>query len=197
MKTRFIAAAAALCLLMAGVATPASAQPFQTPAYKTSGFQLGAYLSGVGASYEESNETDSGGGLTFRLGYGFGKFALYAAGTGASMESGDYTLAHVDLGARYLFTDSRLRPYLQAALTGRASEIGFLGNSIEVRGAGPTLGAGLEYGLGRSAALDLGLNYTFGKYTEARLNNGPWEDLGSEGTQSSTARVDLGVIWRP
>jgi opacity protein-like surface antigen len=189
-------AVAVLALLMSFLtAAPSSAQVI--PQYNTSGIQLGAYLTGIGASYEGGDETDSGGGLTFRIGYGFSRFSIFAAATGASMDSGDYTLAHFDVGGRVLLADARLRPYLQAAFTGRAAEIDVLGENLQIRGAGPSVGGGLEYAFSRTAALDVGLHYTFGKYSEGRLNNGSWEDLGAEGMKSSTARFDVGVIWRP
>jgi hypothetical protein len=39
------------------------------------------------------------------LGYGFGsRFSIFLAGTGSSMDSGDYKLAHADFGGRYLLS---------------------------------------------------------------------------------------------
>ncbi len=166
--------------------------------YNNSGLQLGAYLNGTGATYEDVDETDSGSGFTVRVGYGFGnRVSLFLAGTGSSMESGDYTMGHADLGARYLFSEARLRPYMQAAISGRAAIVDLGSETLEMRGVGPSLGAGLEFGITRSAAIDLGLNYTLGRYTEARFRGNSWEDLGNDGMKSSSARVDLGLIWRP
>lgn len=187
----------ALSLLAATVsAAPVLAQ--EPTLYKTSGVQLGAYLSGTGATYDGSDETDSGSGLTLRLGYGFNeRISIYAAGTGASMEQGDYTLGHFDVGARFLVSQARLRPYLQAAYTGRAASIDIGGETLDIRGAGPSIGGGIEYAFGRAAALDVGLNYSLGSYSEGRLGGGEWEDFGSEDLSSTSARVDIGLIWRP
>jgi hypothetical protein len=188
------AAAAALLLVVAAPALAAA----QDGTERTAGFQLAAYVSGTGAMYEGADEADSGAGLTVRLGYGFtGRIAAYASASGASMESGDYTLAHADLGARFLLTDRRLRPYVQAALSGRAASIRIFDEVFEMRGVGPTVGGGFEYGVGRSAALDVGMSYTFGKFTETRFGGGPWEKIGSDAPGSSTVRLDVGMMWRP
>jgi hypothetical protein len=184
---------AAIALALAAAA-PAAAQE----AYKTSGFVLGAYLTGAGVTVEDSDEADSGAGLTLRLGYGFGdRLAVYAAGTGSSMEDGDYNMGHFDLGLRYLLSTARLRPYAQGAISGRALVIPFLGTDLEARGSGVTFGGGLEYSFGRTAALDVGLDYTVGKYTEGRVSGEPWEDLGNESFSSNSARFNVGVVWRP
>jgi hypothetical protein len=66
-------------LVIAAVATavataPAAAQGPQESwpmDYKTSGLALGLSLNGTAATFEEGDETDSGGGIGFRLGYGF------------------------------------------------------------------------------------------------------------------------------
>lgn len=196
MRNRALTIAAAA--LLAASAHAQAQDDFAGSQYKTSGVQIGAYLNGTSATYEQGDETDSGVGLTLRLGYGFGnRLSVFFAATGSSMDSGDYTLAHADFGARYLFADARLRPYVQGAFSGRALRFDFAGETLEARGAAPTVGAGLEYGLGRSAALDVGLNYTFGNYNEGRLSGGSWEDLGEDRIESGSARVDVGVVWRP
>jgi hypothetical protein len=113
------------------------------------------------------------------------------------MEDGDYTMGHFDLGVRYLLSTARFRPYVEGAFSGRAVSIDVFGETLEIRGAGPTVGGGLEYSFGRAAALDVGLAYTFGKYTEGRLGGGSWEDLGNESIKGTSARFNIGVVWRP
>jgi hypothetical protein len=195
MKLRYAAVAA--CALLAW--SPAEAQtPLEGPEHSTAGFALGAYLNGTAASFEGGDGTESGGGLTLRLGYGFGSaFSVFVAGTGASMESGDYTLAHLDLGARYLLRTARLRPYVEGAVSAQNLRADLYGHTLEVRGGGPSVGGGLEYSFGRSAALDVGMRYTSGRFIKGRLVGEPWERLEGESFDATSARFDIGMVWRP
>ena len=180
-------------LALALVAAPAAAQE-----YPTSGFVLGAYVTGTGITVEDGDEADSGRGLTLRLGYGFGnRFSAYVAGTGSSMEQGDYIAGHFDLGARYLLSTARLRPYVEGALSGQALSIPVQGVDFETRGAGLTAAGGLEYSFSRKAALDVGLGWTFGEYNEGRIDGGEWVDLEEESFSSTSARLSIGIVWRP
>jgi opacity protein-like surface antigen len=195
--TKLRYAAAVACSLLAW--SPADAQsPFEGPEHRTSGFVLGAYLNGTAASFEGEEQMDSGGGLTLRLGYGpSSALSVFLAGTGASMESGDYTMAHVDLGARYLLRTARLRPYVEGGVSAQNMKADLFGYTVEVRGGGPTLGGGLEYSFGRSAALDVGMSYTFGRFTRGRVVGEPWEKLEGESFSATSARFDIGMVWRP
>lgn len=181
-------------LVAAVVAVPAAAQQ----QYKTAGFQLGAALNGTGLQVEDADEAESGGGLSLRLGYGFTpRVSVFAQGTGATMEDGDYSLGHFDLGVRYLFSTARLRPFVQGAVGGRAAQMELGGTDVELGGAALTLGGGLEYAFGRTAGLDVGLDYSFGKFDQARVDGGAWEDMGSESFSATSARFNVGVVWRP
>jgi hypothetical protein len=181
-------------LVAAVVAVPAAAQQ----QYKTSGFQLGAALAGTGIQVEDADEAESGAGLSLRLGYGFtDRVSVFAQGTGASMEDGDYDLGHFDLGVRYLFSTARLRPYVEGGVGARAVQMEIGGTDVEVAGGALTLGGGLEYSFGRTAGLDVGLDYTFGEFNQGRLDGGDWEDLESESFSATSARFNVGIVWRP
>ena len=96
--------------------TPLSAQQMDPPdtRSKVEGLTIGVYLNGTALQVEDSEDVESGGGLSLRLGYGLNDNAMiYVAGTGAAVEHADfddtYTLGHFDLGGRYLFGGSVAR----------------------------------------------------------------------------------------
>ena len=93
-------------------------------------FWLGVGFEGNGilANDALNSSTDSGGGIGLSVGYGFTpRWSLYSVLSGASMTasdfSGTYGLGHFDLGTRIHFgNDSgRVRPFVQAGLSGRAA----------------------------------------------------------------------------
>jgi hypothetical protein len=182
---------------LAAALTSLSFQP--VTAQNTSGLQLGVYLNGTSLSVQEEDDLESGGGIAARIGYGLPNgLSVFLGGTTARMDPGDYTLVHYDMGARYQFRNrARLRPYLEAAVSGNSVRFDFLGETIQMRGIGPTGGAGLEYGIGHSLALEAGLAYTFGRYTQARLSGERWEALDEDSFRTEAARFNLGIVWRP
>jgi hypothetical protein len=194
--------ALAVAAVLAGtLSTPVLAQRSNT-----SGFNLGVYLSPTAAEVEDADEADTGIGISLHLGYGFGEhFQVFARGAGANIESegfvnDEFVLAHFDLGGRYSFATSAsaVRPYLQAAFSGRAASFD-LGNegTLEVRGSGLTGGGGLEYFLSPSLAVEGGLSFTFGEFNEGRLDDGDWEDLDDAAFEINTTRLDIGISWHP
>ncbi|HVH12324.1 MAG TPA: hypothetical protein VM759_04690, partial [Longimicrobium sp.] len=119
------------CAVLLAAATPAAAQ-FETPAARSgvAGFSLGLFVNGSAATLDGSDEVDSGAGGSLALGYGFNdNLTAFIRGTGASIkpagsdDADRYTLAHADLGLRYSFagSNSALRPFVQAAVSGRAA----------------------------------------------------------------------------
>jgi opacity protein-like surface antigen len=192
-------------ILIASTATVVSAQ-FDEPitTSKTSGITLGVYLNGSSVKAEDQNESESGGGLSVRLGYGFSEnLQLYAAGTGANIEYADaddtYGMGHFDLGARYMFGSglNSARPYLNAAFSGRAASFDFGTETADLRGTGFTVGGGLEYFVNPSLAFEGGLDLTFGEFSEGRVGSGSWQDLGAESFRATSGRFNLGLAWHP
>jgi opacity protein-like surface antigen len=189
---------ASLVWCSAGVAQAAPTEQ----QFTTRGFQFTVGLTGAQATVEKGESATLGIGVSLHAGYGFTRrLSLFAGGTGTTMESGKYALAHVDLGARFLLSDGELRPYVQAAWTGRQAreEIPELIDArvVQIRGVGPSVGAGVEYGVSPEAAVDIGLVYTGGDYTEGKITKDPWTNLGSESFSGRTLRLTVGVTARP
>lgn len=194
--------ALALAAVVAGtLSTPAVAQQSNT-----AGLNLGLFLNGTAAQVEDSDENDTGGGLSLHLGYGFSQsFQLFARASASAIESegfedDQFALAHFDVGGRFSFgsTAIALRPYVQAAFSGRAAsfDLGSEGQ-LDVRGSGLSAGGGLEYFVSPSLAIEGGLSFTFGEFNEGRLDEGEWLDLDDAAFEMNTTRVDLGISWHP
>jgi opacity protein-like surface antigen len=198
MKTSTLAALlASLVSWSAGAAQPAPAPE----RFTTRGLQFGAGLTGARSSVEGGESSTDGIGVSFQVGYGLTRrLALVAGVTGTTMDGGSYALAHLDLGGRFLLSEARLRPYLQAALTGRLAreEIPehFDDTVLQFRGFGPSVGAGVEYGVSPEAAVDVGLTWTAGDYTEGKVTDEPWRKLGSESFGGRSLRFTVGVTLR-
>ena len=180
--------------------TPATASAQQGEAAVRSdptGFHLGAYLNGSALSVEDDDETESGAGLSLALGYGFNRtVALYLKATGANVEYADfddtYQLGHFDLGARFNLGGPQrsVLGFLTGGITGRAAVLD-LGEELTLSGVGPTLGGGVSVFLNPSLALEAGLVWTLGDFTEAEAGGFTEEiELGA-----TSARFDLGVSW--
>lgn len=196
-----------LCAVIVAVAaanTPVMAQVpgAPTPA-DTEGFQIGLGLNGSAIQSDDlSDETESGGGLFFRIGYGFTpSLTVFAGGAGASMNDGEYGLGQFDLGLRLHFPrGSSWVPFVEGAVTGRAlvidsSDLGTQ-DDLEVSGIGFTGGGGLDYYLNRSLSLGVELAWTFGDFTDAKMG-GESVDLGDESFGATTSRFNLGLTWWP
>lgn len=191
--------------LAAGTAAPVLGQDALVDARsKTTGIVLGAYLNGTALS-AEGEDVESGGGLSIRLGYGLNdRFELFTELHAASIRYANvddtYGLAHFDLGARLNLGQTTVawRPYLDAALTGRAASFSAGGGStLDLRGSGLSLGGGVHYFFNPKLALDAGLRLTFGSFSEGRLGNSGWVDLQDGSISGTSSRVNLGLAWRP
>lgn len=166
----------------------------------TRGFHIGLGLNGSAIRADElSSNTESGGGMHVKLGYGVSsKVSLFAAVMGASMEGGDYSLGQFDLGVRGYFPgSSRWVPSLEGALTGRAMVVDVgMSDDLEVTGVGFTVGGGIDYYVAPSASLGANLGWTVGKFTDAKLGDTS-ASLGSESFSALTTRFNIGLTWWP
>ena len=86
---------------------------------------------------------------------------------------------------------------MEAALSGRAATIDDGYDSLDVGGAGATLGGGIEYFASRNLAFEAALEFMYGTFSQGRLNGGAWEDLGDGGFAGTSTRVNLGIAWHP
>ncbi len=190
----------------------ASAQAVGSPRASTSNFFLGAALSGASIKFEgDGSETQTGGGIAVQLGYGFTpKFALFIEAAGGPIEpeeggDGEFTLGHLDLGARYHFTNPsrKLAPYLEAALTGRSlmakdvdfdDDPGTAQSEVTFSGAGFTFGGGLLYFFSPKWAFNGGLKWTVGEFNTVKVDNVSVSGFEADAT---SGRLNLGITWFP
>lgn len=207
-KKASIALAAAV--LIAGTASAQATGG--TARSSTSKLFLGAALSGASIKFEGDNsETQTGGGISLQLGYGFTpKFALFVEAAGGPIEpesAGDeqWTLGHFDIGARYHFANParKLTPYLEAALSGRAitaTDVDFdddpstAPSDVTFSGAGFSFGGGLLYFFNPKWAFNGGLKWTTGEFDTIKVDNVSVSGLEADAT---SARVNLGITWFP
>lgn len=176
------------------------------------GFMLNLHLAGNALSGTGSDAvTESGGGLGLTVGYGFSdRIALYLTFDGGSLEYDEdsgaaedesYDLGTFDLGVRVNFRNewNKLRPYLNAAITGVAAvdETDVLGEDVEstVAGGGITIGGGVQYFFSENFALDVGLQATQGAFTQVTIDDE--DEEFDEGVAFSASRLQLGVTWHP
>jgi len=198
MDHRSLAGLLAAAALLAGpVALVAQAPPSPVRSDPT-GFHLAGYLGGAGIVFEDDDEAEAGAGGALALGFGLNRtVTLYLEGAGASVEMADvsdtYILAHFDLGARLHFRgpEATVLPYVTVAYSGRAAQLDLDGDPFTIAGAGPSFGGGLLVFLSRSAALDFGVKWTVGSFTEAEYL-GAKEEIDLSAT---SARVSVGVGW--
>ena len=187
--------------------TPISVASAQAP---TEGFFVAPRVFSAGVSAEEGEEADAGGGLGLRFGYGFSKtVTAFVALEGASIDPGPdgvfrntepYALGSFDLGAQFnLLPSSGVNPFLRVALNGTSARynVDFLDadDDPEVRGGGLTLGAGADIRLSQALALELALDVASGTIQEVEVGNITVAGDGDDGY--ATARLGLGLVWRP
>jgi hypothetical protein len=176
----------------------------------TRGFNVGLHISGQGLDVENDDESRGAGGGGLILGYGFNRIVqAFLQIDGAQFDvqnaavEGDWTMAHIDLGARFHFANS-LRswvPYLLAAISARAVGVkdGQINQSTQAEeitftGGAFTLGGGIMFYFNESWAADLQLLGSGGRFTEVRADNVTIGDLDID---ASSGRFNLGVSWWP
>jgi hypothetical protein len=174
----------------------------------TRGFNLGIHVSA--ASLEVDNERSNAGGGGIWVGYGLNRTILiFAQADGAEFDvndasvEGKWTMGHGDLGVRFHFANS-LRswvPYLQTSITGRIVSVkdGVLNNvaqteTIELRGAGLTLGGGIVFYFNETLGLDLQLLWTGGKFTDLKVGD---VTVSGGDLDAQSARFNIGLSWWP
>jgi hypothetical protein len=193
-----------LALVALVAAAPAAAQSAEAPLARstTRGFALGAHLNGSSIQLGGSgSDAESGGGIGLMLGYGVSnRITLFARTDVAEVDytgvEGSYTLAHVDLGARYSFASAArsLRPYVEASLQGAGVTDEIEGDDVSISGGGFGIGGGLEYFFNPKLALDVGLGVTGGNFSNAKVNGESVEDIDEDFTSS---RFNIGISWHP
>ena len=196
-----LALAAAVVALLFSTADNAQAQRSNTR-----GIFLNAHLNAASIGYDEDEfDTQTGGGLGVQIGYGVSNLITLFLGVDGSVMSNDdvedsFTLTHVDLGAQFNLGKPRsaARPYGVIALTFRQATFEFdNANAPEVdfSGGGLTLGGGLKYFLSRALALDVGLNLTFGQFSDVEV--GGVTINNALDINATSGRLAVGLSWFP
>jgi hypothetical protein len=176
----------------------------------TSRFFLGISLNGSAIRFDDdSDEIDSGGGISAQLGWGFTQnFALIfdLSAAAISTDGGDFGLGHAEIGGRWHFVSPTraLVPFLEVGYAGRAivQEDMFyyddFGNSYSgdftLSGTGVAFGGGLQYHVTPAFALGGSMKWTVGKFTTVELDDVSVDGLDIKAT---TARLNLGFTWYP
>jgi len=191
-------------------ATPTAAPAASSRAARKSSserFWIGVGLEGNGllANDALNSDTDSGRGIGLSLGYGFTpRWSVYSVLSGASMTASDFTgtyaLGHFDLGTRIHFGNEsgRVRPFVQAALSGRAVTqdfyVGSRAYNVEASGAGVSFGGGLNAHFTPALAFSGAVTWSAGNFSAYKVNG---IEVPSDSLGATSARVHLGIVWFP
>jgi hypothetical protein len=186
-----------------------AATPLEGQKSTTRGLNLGVHLQASSLSVQDG-DADSGGGLGLRVGYGLNRIVtLYFEMDGVSVDSesadefqGTWTLGHVDLGARFHFANT-LRswvPYLDVAVGARAASV----NDVEVNGQSVgdisfsggsiSFGGGIYAYFSQTFALDVGVKFSGGEFTELDLGSVSLNNLDID---ANSTRFKVGIVWWP
>lgn len=191
-----------LVLFLAFVTASASAQPAVS---NTEGLFLQLAADGQALNYNEDDfdDTDNGGGLAARIGYGFSPvFTLYGGLSGASVDgetngviNNTYSFGAGEIGARFNFNrGSKLRPYLDVALRGVVASDDE--SDLEFRGGGAAVGGGLAYFVSPTVALDAALRVGGGGFNEVDFGRIS-ANINADDFGYGEGRLSLGVTLYP
>ena len=113
---------------------------------------------------------------------------------------GEWTLSHVDLGARFHFANA-LRswvPYLDAAIGGRVASVSNAEaenqaiGTVKFNGGALSLGGGLSVYLKENLALDVGVKASFGTFNEVEIGA---VSIGNLDIEATSTRFKVGIVW--
>ena len=141
------------------------------------------------------NVTDKGGGVGLRLSYGLNQtvafFLAYDVAT-LSTRLMDYGVIHTDVGLRLSVADgtSATVPYVEGAFSGRVWNQAAYTNERAFTGNAAMFGGGVQHFVNRSMALDAGLLFSHGTFTDATVNGVSVPDYRGDAVWSS--RFNLG-----
>ena len=194
-----------IVMLAAGLA----ALPLSAQQSTTRGFNLGLHVQGTSLSVE-GQDADGGGGGGLTVGYGVNRIVtVFFRADGATVTAenstalaGDWTLGHVEVGTRFHFANALRRwvPWLEAALGARVVSVKDVVvneeqiEDVSFNGGALTVGGGLSFYVNEGFALDLGLEGSFGEFTEIEVGAA---SLGNLDIDATSARLNLGFVWWP
>ena len=109
-----------------------------------------------------------------------------------------YSMSHADLGLRFSLNDSTSAtvPYIEGAYSARALYQEISGDEIEVTGSAATFGGEIQHFFNRRIALDAGLLFLYGTFTNAKVNGESFSESGSDSIWSSRFNLGLRMHFR-
>ena len=175
----------------------------------TRGWSFALYLQGAALSVE-GGDAGGGGGGGLRIGYGLNRtVTLFLRGDASQTDvddasiEGQWDLTHGEFGARFHFANSlrRVVPFLEVAAGGRTVTVDAARvegeaeeESLSFNGPSFSLGGGMGVHFNPSWALDLGLAWTTGEFTEIQAGA---ISVGGLDLDAKSARFNIGVVWWP
>jgi hypothetical protein len=98
----------------------------------------------------------------------------------------DYGVIHTDLGLRLSLADgtSATVPYVEGAFLGRVRNQAAYTNERAFTGTAATFGGGVQHFVNRSMALDAGLLFSHGTFTDATVNGASVPDYRGDAVWS-------------
>ena len=154
------------------------------------------------------NESESGGGFSMQLGWGFTRlFTLLVDASGAVLGNDDeeFVLFHGDLLGRFHSASPQRAwvPYVEGGISGRVAgqdditivdENGSEEVDLEISGGGFTFGGGVQYHVAPAWALGVGVRWTVGEFSTVKIDNVSVDGFELDATST---RLMFGVTWRP
>lgn len=194
-------------LVVASFATPAQSQE-TSPRSNTTGLLAGLFLNGNSIDSDELDDSNTGGGFSAQLGWGFTPmFTILVGVSGAEMSDDpeNFGLVHLDLLGRFSFRSGEhaFVPFLEVGMSARAAGqddaiIGVNGSSqsgnLEMAGGAFTFGGGFHYFVAPTVALGANLQISTGKFSTVEIDNVEVEGFELDATSS---RLNLGLTWYP
>jgi opacity protein-like surface antigen len=166
-------------------------------------------LGGASISSDEfENESESGGGFSAQVGWGFSRmFTLLVDASGAVLDSDteEFVLVHGDLLGRFHFANPSRAwvPFVEGGISARVAgqdntviigENGPQEVNLEISGGGFTFGGGVQYYVAPAWALGASLRFTVGEFSTVKFNNVSIDGFELDATST---RLNFGVTWRP
>ena len=191
--------------------TPLAASAQLTTARRANTEKLMLSLAFDGAALSSDglrDESQSGGGFSGQVGWGFTRlFTLIGGASGAVLNPGDdeHVLIHFDLLGRFNFTNPSRAwvPFVDVGISARVAgqddavvEVEDVPQTVdlEMSGGGLTFGGGLNYYFTPAIALGANLRWTLGEFSTVKFNS---DEIDGFKMDATTTRLSLGITWYP
>ena len=206
-SSRLARIVALLFLAIASLTSAAQSQEMG-PRSNTTGLLVGLFLNGSSIDSDDLDGSNTGGGISGQLGWGFTPmFTILVGASGAQMSDDpeDFALVHLDFLGRFNFRSGEhaFVPFLEVGMSARAAGqddavIGVNGSSqtgdLEMAGGAFTFGGGFHYFVAPTVALGANLQISTGKFSTVEFDDVEVEGLELDATSS---RLNVGLTWYP